>query len=138
MGLSTAQIITYGQNTSAVYSGTIVSTEEFLTIQVNGQVIQSNLVGDYNFENAVSAIAIGQYFNVPMVDIKSAIENYFPSNNRSQKIIRGTTTIILDAYNANPSSMAEALKNFAKLTAPKKNGHFGRNDGTRTICRRRT
>lgn len=120
MGLSAAQIITYGQDTSAVYYGNILPTEEFLTIQVNGQVIQSNLVGDYNFENAMSAIAIGQYFNVPMADIKSAIENYFPSNNRSQKIIRGTTTIILDAYNANPSSMAEALKNFSKLTAPKK------------------
>jgi UDP-N-acetylmuramoyl-tripeptide--D-alanyl-D-alanine ligase len=120
MGLSAAQIITYGQDTSAVYYGNILPTEEFLTIQVNGQVIQSNLVGDYNFENAMSAIAIGQYFNVPMADIKSAIENYFPSNNRSQKIIRGTTTIILDAYNANPSSMAEALKNFSKLAAPKK------------------
>jgi UDP-N-acetylmuramoyl-tripeptide--D-alanyl-D-alanine ligase len=120
MDLSAAQIITYGQDTSAVYYGNILPTEEFLTIQVNGQVIQSNLVGDYNFENAMSAIAIGQYFNVPMADIKSAIENYFPSNNRSQKIIRGTTTIILDAYNANPSSMAEALKNFSKLAAPKK------------------
>jgi len=120
MGLSAAQIITYGQDTSAVYYGNILPTEEFLTIQVNGHVIQSNLVGDYNFENAMSAIAIGQYFNVPMADIKSAIENYFPSNNRSQKIIRGTTTIILDAYNANPSSMAEALKNFSKLAAPKK------------------
>jgi UDP-N-acetylmuramoyl-tripeptide--D-alanyl-D-alanine ligase len=79
--------------------------------------IQTNLVGDYNFENVMSAVCIGKYFGVDMADIKSAIENYVPSNNRSQKVSYGTNTVIMDAYNANPSSMHEALNNFENLLA---------------------
>jgi UDP-N-acetylmuramoyl-tripeptide--D-alanyl-D-alanine ligase len=82
--------------------------------------IQTQLVGDYNFENAMSAVCIGKYFKVDESLIQEALEGYIPSNNRSQKISLGTNTIILDAYNANPSSMREALKNFAKISATNK------------------
>lgn len=113
-------VITYGSDIKASYAGALLPLNDFLALKIGETTIHSNLVGDYNFENVMSAIAIGSYFKVAMEDIKSAIENYLPSNNRSQKIMRGTTTIILDAYNANPSSMTEALKNFSQLTAPKK------------------
>ena len=68
----------------------------------------------------MSAICIGKYFGVPIAQIKEALEIYTPTNNRSQKITQGSNTIILDAYNANPSSMQMALKNFAKIKAPNK------------------
>lgn len=116
----TNTIITYGEDNSAYCTGTVRATGEFLTIETEGEVISTQLVGNYNFENVMSAVCIGKYFGVDIVSIKNAIENYWPSNNRSQKIISGTNTIILDAYNANPSSMAEALNNFEKIDAENK------------------
>ena len=74
----------------------------------------------YNLPNILSAVAVGKYFNVPDEKIKSAIENYSPSNSRSQLVERGTNKIILDAYNANPTSMKAAIENFAKLHAENK------------------
>jgi UDP-N-acetylmuramoyl-tripeptide--D-alanyl-D-alanine ligase len=71
--------------------------------------VQTKLYGQHNFNNIMTAIALGVYFKVPARKIKSALEAYTPSNNRSQLIQRGTTTILLDAYNANPSSMEPAL-----------------------------
>ena len=76
------------------------------------KLIQSNLVGKYNFENILAAITIGHYFSVETVKIKEAIENFKPKNNRSQLIKQGFNTIIMDAYNANPTSMHLALENF--------------------------
>lgn len=76
--------------------------------------IFSKLIGAYNFSNISAAIAIGNYFNVDNDSIKTAIENYIPSNNRSQIIQKGSNKIILDAYNANPTSMKAALENFEK------------------------
>ncbi len=119
----------YGHNTKAIIygnlpnvycSGKINSSMEFLSIETEGVKIQTNLIGDYNFENVMSAVCVGKYFGVEMNQIKEAIENYFPSNNRSQKITYGSNTIILDAYNANPSSMSEALKNFERADKPNK------------------
>ena len=72
-------------------------------------------MGDYNFDNIAAAIAIGSYFKVDSTLIKKAIENYIPSNNRSQVLERQTNKIVLDAYNANPTSMKAALLNFEKL-----------------------
>lgn len=112
--------ITYGTGNNVFCMGSIGNSKEFLLIETGGTTIQTNLVGDYNFENVMSAVCIGVYFNVPVDDIKSAIEAYTPTNNRSQKIMLGSNTIILDAYNANPSSMIEALKNFEKTEAPYK------------------
>ncbi len=107
--------ITYGKKPEAYSAGEVVSGREFLSVKCGEVIIQTNLVGDYNFENVMSAVCIGKYFGVDMADIKSAIENYVPSNNRSQKMSYGTNTVIMDAYNANPSSMHEALNNFEKL-----------------------
>ncbi len=72
--------------------------------------VQTKLYGQHNFNNIMTAIALGVYFKVPARKIKSALEAYTPSNNRSQLIQRGSTTILLDAYNANPSSMQPALE----------------------------
>ena len=82
--------------------------------------IKTNLVGDYNLPNILCAVAIGKYFNVPDEKIKSSIENYTPSNSRSQLIEIGTNKIILDAYNANPTSMKAAIENFANIHADNK------------------
>ena len=68
----------------------------------------------------MSAVCVGKYFGVEEAQMKIAIENYVPTNNRSQKILLGSNTIILDAYNANPSSMHKALKNFEKIEAKNK------------------
>ncbi len=81
--------------------------------------IQTQLIGDYNFINIAIAIAIGNYFKVENNDIKIAIESYIPSNNRSQIIQKGSNKIILDAYNANPTSMQAALNNFNKQAGNK-------------------
>ena len=91
-----------------------------LIIAYKDQTIETNLIGVYNFRNAAAAIAIGAYFEVPAPAIKKAIENYIPDNNRSQLITRGSNQIILDAYNANPTSMMAALENFAQSEGDQK------------------
>ena len=88
---------------------------EFENIQVNSQ-----LVGSYNFPNCCAAILMGKYFNVPPGSIKEALENYVPENNRSQILDKEGHQIILDAYNANPTSMVAALENFAQIEAKNK------------------
>ncbi|ANW95270.1 UDP-N-acetylmuramoyl-tripeptide--D-alanyl-D-alanine ligase [Wenyingzhuangia fucanilytica] len=87
----------------------------YVQIAHKGAVIQSNLIGKYNYNNIIAAIAIGQHFNITSKNIKKAIENYKPENNRSQIIEKGSTHIILDAYNANPTSMAAAIDNLNAL-----------------------
>lgn len=109
------EVIIYGKSSSAHCQGEIGASKEFLSVVVEGETVQTNLVGEYNFENVMSAVCVGKYFGVALADIKEAIEHYTPTNNRSQKISFGTNTIILDAYNANPSSMIEALRNFEKM-----------------------
>ena len=116
--------ITYGKAATAYCHGRLGSSTDFLSLIIDAADkevnIQTQLVGDYNFENAMSAVCIGKYFGVSINQIKEALENYTPTNNRSQKISFGSNTIILDAYNANPSSMIEALKNFSKIPATNK------------------
>jgi UDP-N-acetylmuramoyl-tripeptide--D-alanyl-D-alanine ligase len=87
--------------------------------------IQSHLIGIYNAANISAAIAIGNYFKVPDELIKQAIENYIPTNNRSQLMQKNGNDIILDAYNANPSSMAAAIANFRQLEAKEKVAFLG-------------
>jgi len=82
--------------------------------------VTSNLFGYYNFTNMLAAIVLGKYFKVPALKIKAALESYVPSNNRSQLLKRGSNTFILDAYNANPTSMEVALRHFAKRMQPQK------------------
>ncbi len=92
-----------------------VQAKPFVQLIANGTVVQSQLLGLYNAENIKAAIAIGTYFEVNRLDIKDAIEHYVPTNNRSQMIAVQDHSIILDAYNANPSSMATALQNFVQI-----------------------
>lgn len=87
----------------------------FVKVQFKNTLIESNLIGKYNYNNIAVAITVGNYFDISETDIKMAIEEYIPANNRSQLIQKGTNKIILDAYNANPSSMQAALENFAQL-----------------------
>ncbi|MFN8315731.1 MAG: UDP-N-acetylmuramoyl-tripeptide--D-alanyl-D-alanine ligase [Chitinophagales bacterium] len=115
------KIVFYGGKRDAFVSGTIVRKNECLNIELSDGVnVQTQLVGDYNFDNAMAAIGVGKYFGIEEEVMVKALQEYVPSNNRSQKIVVGTNTIILDAYNANPSSMQEALKNFELLDAKNK------------------
>ncbi|MDP3352866.1 MAG: UDP-N-acetylmuramoyl-tripeptide--D-alanyl-D-alanine ligase [Flavobacteriaceae bacterium] len=93
----------------------LLEANPFVKIRFNDIEIKSNLIGNYNVNNIAAAITIGMFFKVPEHDIKSAIENYIPSNNRSQLMKIGTNTIFMDAYNANPSSMKVALENFYQV-----------------------
>ena len=86
----------------------------------NNQAITTHLTGKYNFENIAVALKIGDYFDVNPELSNEAIANYNPTNNRSQMVEKGTNTILMDAYNANPSSMSAAIENFTKLKADKK------------------
>ena len=98
---------------------TAVNANPFVEVTFLNTEVQSNLIGLYNANNINAAIAIGKYFGVADEDIKQALEGYVPENNRSQLIRRKTNEIILDAYNANPSSIAVAITNFIQL---KRNG----------------
>lgn len=98
--------------------GSFITSEPYLKVSINKGLqatIATQLVGDYNLPNVLCAVAIGNYFNVPDDKIKAAIEAYFPSNSRSQMIEKKGNHIILDAYNANPTSMKAAIENFVKL-----------------------
>lgn len=92
----------------------------YVQLAHNNQIIQSNLIGKYNYNNIIAAIAIGTHFNISNDNIKKAIEGYTPENNRSQIIKKNTIQIILDAYNANPTSMNAALENLTALNVSKK------------------
>jgi len=115
--------IVYGQS-EGMLQGSVLQNEPFLQVSITKGLsvdrINSQLVGDYNLPNILCAAAIGKHFGVPDEKIKSAIENYIPSNSRSQLIKKGSNEIILDAYNANPSSMKVAIENFAGLKSNKK------------------
>ena len=114
--------ITYGTHDAAII-GEIEQAEPFLSVRITKGpatgIIHTQLVGDYNLPNILAAVAVGHHFNVPAAAIKAAIEGYAPSNSRSQLIEKDTNKIILDAYNANPSSMKAAIENFSRL--PEKN-----------------
>lgn len=97
-----------------------VSANPFVEIKFSDIQINSHLIGLYNANNINAAIAIGRYFGVDDFQIKDAIESYIPENNRSQIIKKGNNEIILDAYNANPSSMAVAIDNFLNLKSENK------------------
>lgn len=103
--------ITFGSS-QADYKIELIDGVDMLAIKYGNVEIYSHLIGSYNFANLSAAIAIGAYFNVHAHKIKTGIEAYIPSNNRSQLIQKGSNTILMDAYNANPSSMMAALENF--------------------------
>ncbi|MBO5815173.1 MAG: UDP-N-acetylmuramoyl-tripeptide--D-alanyl-D-alanine ligase [Bacteroidales bacterium] len=94
--------------------------QPFLHISLSGKVIETNLVGSYNADNVMAAIAVGNHFGVSLDEAAAAIAAYRPSNNRSQMVRTLRNILIVDAYNANPTSMEAALKNFAALQAEHK------------------
>lgn len=94
--------------------------QSFLKLEYDGFSIQSQLIGSYNFSNLAASILIARFFEVKNQIIKKGIESYSPENNRSQIIKKGSNTFILDAYNANPSSMLAALENFNQMKSKSK------------------
>lgn len=106
-------------NPNVVYSDNPFLT---LSVEVDGmrEVFKSSLVGDYNIENILAAVTVGRSFGVDVQNIKRAIEGYIPTNNRSQFIRTAKNVVIMDAYNANPSSMELAIRNFSRLDGEKK------------------
>ena len=92
----------------------------FLRIRLDGTVIETNLVGSYNADNVMAAIAVGKQFGVSFEEAVAAISAYVPANKRSQMTKTERNTLIVDAYNANPTSMAAALENFSNVSAEQK------------------
>jgi len=110
--------ISYGDSTSL--EGKILSTDSLLEIEVAGiGNIKTQLIGGYNLENILAAICIGKFFELTNNDVRKGVENYVPGNNRSQFVETKTNSLILDAYNANPSSMNAALLNFYDIKTDK-------------------
>ncbi|HET7116252.1 MAG TPA: UDP-N-acetylmuramoyl-tripeptide--D-alanyl-D-alanine ligase [Hanamia sp.] len=119
---SMKDVIFYGSKSENA-KGIILKNDPFIQVKIDNTepiIIRTNLVGGYNLPNILAAFCVGNYFKVENEKIKSAIENYSPSNSRSQLIQKNSNTIILDAYNANPGSMKAAIENFANLKSDKK------------------
>ena len=111
--------ITYGTETTARVSATLLQEKDTIAIEVDQQEIQTQLSGAYNGYNALAAYAIGRHFGVSSQNAKSALESYISENNRSQLIRKKDLHITLDAYNANPTSMHAALVSFSKKEGKK-------------------
>ncbi len=123
MSIGISTIIKYG-TTDAAIEGNISQSAPFLSVNINKGAstgnIKTQLVGDYNLPNVLAAVTLGKHFGVADEKIKASLENYTPSNSRSQLIEKDSNKIILDAYNANPSSMKSAIENFSRLQADNK------------------
>lgn len=99
----------------------LLDADPFIRFETeNGEIVQTQLIGAYNFENIAAALCIGKFFGVEPGAANNAIAEYVPGNMRSQILKKGTNTIILDAYNANPSSMEAAINNLANMKASRK------------------
>ena len=123
MSVGIKTIKTYGTKdagTIGIATGKNEFLEVLLTKQGSSQTISTNLVGTYNLPNVLAAVAIGNYFNISEEKIKTALEQYTPTNSRSQLIEKDGFKIILDAYNANPTSMKAAIENFAGIKSDNK------------------
>ena len=117
--------IGYGMENDALYvSGKLHACAPFLAFEWKHEGkthdVHTHLIGSYNIKNALAAIAIGCRFGVPAEDICEALDNYIPSNNRSQLTKTADNHLIVDAYNANPTSMRAALENFRLMEVPHK------------------
>jgi UDP-N-acetylmuramoyl-tripeptide--D-alanyl-D-alanine ligase len=122
MSAGITQVIKYGTLEGDVV-GKLLENDPFLSVQFykgfSGS-IKTQLVGSYNLPNVLAAVTIGRFFEVPEEQIRRSIESYAPSNSRSQLMHKGSNRIILDAYNANPSSMKAAIENFSKTEGDNK------------------
>jgi UDP-N-acetylmuramoyl-tripeptide--D-alanyl-D-alanine ligase len=122
MSKAIPHIYTYGTNDTHIV-GKVLRSGQYLEVVFESGfkgTIQTNLVGDYNLPNVLAAVALGKYFNVDEEKIKNSIERYSPTNSRSQLVQKNSNKIILDAYNANPTSMKAAIENFAKVEGSEK------------------
>lgn len=107
--------VTYGTCKNADIQGKMISANPYLSVEWSGHKIGTKLVGDYNFENVMAAVCVGIYFKVDANDIVEALSSYCPTNNRSQVIETGKNRVVMDAYNANPTSMSFSVKNFRNI-----------------------
>ena len=116
--------VRYGQTAGLYVSGELISCSPFLSFRWTAEgvshEVNTHLIGSYNLDNMLAAAAIGRYFGVSDDDISSALASYLPHNNRSQLKETADNKLIVDAYNANPTSMIAALKNFRQVEAPHK------------------
>ena len=110
----------FGSNSKSNCILNKLKSKNCISIKYNEESIVSNIYGDYNFENISIAIAIGCYFKIGVEQIKKGVESYLPENNRSQILKKRNNTIILDAYNANPSSMDLAISSFDNINTTNK------------------
>ena len=110
----------FSQTKKNFYTLKQIDANPYVALQAAQTNITSNLIGAYNFTNISAGVLIGDFFDIPLNDIKQAIEEYLPTNNRSQLITKGSTQIILDAYNANPTSMMAALQHFNTIKTASK------------------
>lgn len=120
MSRGITHLITYG-TADAEVTEQCLHSEPFLAVRLQGRTVETRLVGAYNLPNMLAAVAVGRHFQVPEEDICRAIEAYEPSNSRSQLIHTAAgNDVILDAYNANPTSMRAAIENLARQQHPRK------------------
>lgn len=116
--------VRYGLTAGLYVSGELISCSPFLSFRWTAEgvshEVNTHLIGSYNLDNMLAAAAIGRYFGVSDDDISSALASYLPHNNRSQLKETADNKLIVDAYNANPTSMMAALKNFRQVEAPHK------------------
>ena len=121
--------IRYGSEAGIYVSGKISSCSPFLAFKWTADgaehEVQTNLIGSYNIDNALAAVAIGRFFGVKDDDICHALSSYTPQNNRSQLVITEHNKLVVDAYNANPTSMKAALENFKMIDTPHKMAILG-------------
>ncbi|MGB7785684.1 MAG: UDP-N-acetylmuramoyl-tripeptide--D-alanyl-D-alanine ligase [Salinimicrobium sp.] len=115
----------FGEDPEAELNLKYTKKDNFAGITTEELEVNSNLIGDYNARNLAAAFAIGKFFEVPAEEIKAGLESYTPSNNRSQIIEKNGQNIILDAYNANPTSMAAAIENLDSMDSGSKSVILG-------------
>ena len=119
-------LIPYGSENSLYVNGHVTGNSPYLTFEWkagkdgNLHQVQTQLIGEYNFPNALAAVTIGRFFGVESSKIDEALAGYTPRNNRSQLKKTADNTLIIDAYNANPTSMMAALQNFRNMTVERK------------------
>ena len=118
--------VCYGSQAGLYVCGRMTGNSPYLALawhtegEAEEHPVQTHLIGEYNLPNALAAITVGRYFNVPAGQICHALESYVPHNNRSQLVRTADNTLIVDAYNANPTSMKAAIDNFHKMQAAHK------------------
>lgn len=119
-------LIPYGSEDALYVNGHVTGNSPYLTFEwkagKDGDLhkVQTQLIGEYNFPNALAAVTIGRFFGVEAGKIDEALAGYTPRNNRSQLKKTADNTLIIDAYNANPTSMMAALQNFRNMTVKRK------------------